>query len=109
MTKEIQSRPLSGIAGLTLFLALLLGSTLALLPGTPIGSVGLRIVLLALGFPAAALTLNGFFTVQPNQAEVLLLLGGYKGTVRTPGWWWTNPLMTKRKLSLRVRSVDGDK
>jgi regulator of protease activity HflC (stomatin/prohibitin superfamily) len=109
MTKEIQSRPLSGTAGLMLFLFLLLGSILVLLPGTPIGPVGLRIVLIALGFPAAAFTLNGFFTVQPNQAEVLVLLGGYKGTVRTPGWWWTNPLVTKRKLSLRVRSLNGDK
>src|SRR5882672_802165 len=109
MTKEIESHPLSGIAGMLLFAVLLLGSVLAMLPGTPIQPLGLRIVLIALGSIAAALSLNGFFTVQPNQAEVLVLLGGYKGSVRTPGWWWTNPLMTKRKLSLRVRSLNGDK
>jgi regulator of protease activity HflC (stomatin/prohibitin superfamily) len=109
MTKEIQSRPMTGVAGLILFFALLAISTLVVLPGTPVGPLGLRIALVALGFTATALTLNGFFTVQPNQAEVLVLLGTYKGTVRDAGWWWTNPIMTKRKISLRVRSLNGDK
>jgi len=109
MTKEIQSRPLSGVAGMLLFVVLLFGSILALLPGTPIEPLGLRIVLITVGFLGAALSMNGFFTVQPNQAEVLVLLGTYKGTVRTAGWWWTNPLMSKRKMSLRVRSLNGDK
>ncbi|MCE5202786.1 MAG: SPFH domain-containing protein [Actinomycetia bacterium] len=33
----------------------------------------------------------GFFTLQPNQARVLILFGNYKGTVREPGFWWGNP------------------
>jgi hypothetical protein len=109
MTKETQSHPLPGVLGLVLFLVLLFGSILLIVPSTPAGPLGVRITLVALGLIAAALTLNGFFTVQPNQAEVLLLLGSYKGSVRTPGWWWTNPIMSKKKISLRVRSLNGEK
>jgi regulator of protease activity HflC (stomatin/prohibitin superfamily) len=109
MTKETQSRPLPGTVGLFIFLVLLFGSILLILPSTPPGPVGLRITLVALGMCAASLSLNGFFTVQPNQAEVLVLLGRYMGSVRTPGWWWTNPLMSKKKISLRVRSLNGEK
>ena len=109
MTKEIQARPLPGTLGLVIFLALLLGSILLILPSTPVEPLGLRILLVSLGFIAASLSLNGFFTVQPNQAEVLILLGSYKGSVREPGWWWTNPIMTKKRISLRVRSLNGEK
>ena len=35
--------------------------------------------------------MTGFFTLQPNQARVLVLFGAYKGTVRTPGFHWGNP------------------
>ncbi len=38
------------------------------------------------------LMLPGFFTLQPNEARVLVLLGKYKGTVRTAGFHWANPL-----------------
>src|SRR5262252_2132863 len=33
----------------------------------------------------------GFFTLQPNEARVLILFGAYKGTVRRPGFHWGNP------------------
>ncbi len=33
----------------------------------------------------------GFFTLQPNQARVLILFGAYKGTVRVSGFHWGNP------------------
>jgi regulator of protease activity HflC (stomatin/prohibitin superfamily) len=35
--------------------------------------------------------LCGYFTLQPNEARVLILFGAYKGTVRTSGFWWANP------------------
>ncbi len=35
--------------------------------------------------------LMGFFSLQPNQARVLVLFGSYKGTVRTSGFHWANP------------------
>ena len=33
----------------------------------------------------------GFFTLQPNEARVLVLFGQYAGTVRDEGFHWTNP------------------
>jgi hypothetical protein len=109
MTKEIQARPLTGAIGLVIFLALLIASILCILPSTPIEPIGLRIFLVTVGFIAASVSLNGFFTVQPNHAMVLLLLGNYTGSVRATGWWWANPIMTKKKISLRVRSLNGEK
>ena len=38
--------------------------------------------------------LRGFFTLQPNEARVLVLFGDYKGTVRTSGFHWGNPFYT---------------
>jgi regulator of protease activity HflC (stomatin/prohibitin superfamily) len=51
----------------------------------------------------------GYFTLQPNQARVLILFGSYRGTVRHSGWRWTNPLNTKMRISLRARNREGDK
>ncbi len=75
---------------------------------------------LVAGDPAAAIVpivlgalwlflLGGFFQVQPNEARVLQLFGRYAGSVRDAGLRWTNPLYSKRTLSLRVRNFDSDK
>ena len=40
---------------------------------------------------AGILMLPGFFTLQPNEARVLILFGAYKGTVRDSGFHWGNP------------------
>jgi regulator of protease activity HflC (stomatin/prohibitin superfamily) len=40
---------------------------------------------------AGILSMVGLFTLQPNEARVLLLFGEYKGTVRNSGFWWGNP------------------
>ncbi len=57
----------------------------------------------------AALLAPGFFAVQPNEARVLVFFGSYVGSVRLPGFWWTNPLTSKRRVSLRVRNFNSDK
>jgi SPFH domain / Band 7 family. len=55
-------------------------------------------------FVASLVLLNGLFIVQPNQAEVLILFGRYMGSVKSDGWYFVNPLVSKRKVSLRVRN-----
>lgn len=52
---------------------------------------------------------GGFFIVEPNGSKVLLLFGSYAGTVKFSGFWWTNPFMTKRGVSLRARTLNGEK
>jgi regulator of protease activity HflC (stomatin/prohibitin superfamily) len=53
--------------------------------------------------------LVGCFIVNPNEAKVMVLFGNYAGTVRKSGFFWANPFMTKRKLSLRARNLSGQK
>ncbi|HVV72798.1 MAG TPA: SPFH domain-containing protein, partial [Verrucomicrobiae bacterium] len=44
-----------------------------------------------LGMILAVVLMVGFFTLQPNEARVLVLFGQYKGTVRQSGFHWGNP------------------
>lgn len=69
-----------------------------------------ELVLLGLPLvPLGIVMLCGHFTLQPNQARVLILFGVYKGTVRESGFYWVNPFLTKRLISLRLRNLLGDK
>jgi regulator of protease activity HflC (stomatin/prohibitin superfamily) len=52
-------------------------------------------------------SISGFFIVEPNQAVVLVFLGRYVGSVSEPGFWWTNPFSSRRKVSLRVRNFNS--
>lgn len=51
--------------------------------------------------------LGGFFTLQPNQAAVLILFGKYTGTCKVSGFHWANPLLEKKKVSLRAHNLNG--
>jgi regulator of protease activity HflC (stomatin/prohibitin superfamily) len=53
---------------------------------------------------AAIICVAGLYMLQPNQAAVLTFFGDYRGTDRTAGARWTNPLYRRAKVSLRVRN-----
>jgi len=104
--------------------------------GRPHGGL-MTIALVGLGILIILMT--GFFTLQPNQARVLVLFGAYKGTVRAPGFHWGNPFYSngpqqaaswranlaaaktgtspapgplpvgRNKISLRARTLNGEK
>lgn len=63
------------------------------------------------GIVSWVILLNGFFTLQPNEARVLVLFGAYRGTVRTSGFHWANPFYAKArmKVSLRTRNFNGER
>lgn len=67
-----------------------------------------RIGLGVLGVLAAIVSCSGFFTLEPNEARVLLLFGDYIGTSKDEGFRWTNPFYSKERVSLRLRNIDGD-
>lgn len=48
----------------------------------------------------------GYFTQEPNESRVMIFFGKYRGTCRKVGYFWVNPFMTRRKLSLRIRNMD---
>ncbi len=80
--------------------ALLAATGIALLvaadgSGLPAALVVAGLLLLA----GAVLTIPGYFTLQPNEARVLVLFGSYKGTVRTSGFHWANPFYSNAAIA----------
>ena len=49
----------------------------------------------------------GFIMLEPNEARVLTFFGKYRGTFTKTGYYWINPFMTTKKLSLRARNLDA--
>ena len=73
---------------------------------------GESVALFLLGIGAGILAVlvgAGFFTLQPNESGVLLLLGAYRDTVRESGFHWRNPFIKVRVVSLRARNLNGEK
>jgi regulator of protease activity HflC (stomatin/prohibitin superfamily) len=50
---------------------------------------------------------GGLTVVNPNEARVVTLFGVYKGSIKVAGFWWVNPLTSRRRLSLRVRNFES--
>lgn len=48
----------------------------------------------------------GYFVQEPNQARVMIFFGKYRGTCRRTGYFWVNPFITRKRLSLRIRNMD---
>src|SRR5690349_19551999 len=114
MTKEIAIQATSGWKMLGLNLTMFFGGALASIgslvfiePTEGFSALGLlaTIPLSLFGFTM----LMGHFTLQPNEARVLTLFGTYVGTVHESGFYWTNPFMTKAKLSLRTRNLESQR
>ena len=59
-----------------------------------------------IGFIGFIILSCGFFILQPNQSRVMIFFGKYRGTFRRTGYFWVNPFMTKKKVSLRSRNMD---
>lgn len=122
MLREVEARPVAGIPVALLLLAGFLGAIALVITAArleagvdiPPGSLALtlRLPLILAGLAAAMiclLALPGLFIVAPNAGKVLTLFGVYKGTERREGLWFTNPFMTKRSVSLRVRNFETAK
>lgn len=50
----------------------------------------------------------GLFINNPNESTVLTFFGKYSGTVKENGFFWVNPFMGKKKISLRARNLDSE-
>ena len=50
----------------------------------------------------------GYFVNDPNEAYVITFFGKYRGTVKDSGFFWINPLTSKRKISLRSNNLNGE-
>src|SRR5579872_5446741 len=49
----------------------------------------------------------GYFTLQPNEARVLILFGSYRGTVRDSGFHWANPFYSRTRGRVSDKTATG--
>lgn len=99
MKEEKIFSPASGY--MMLFITLVL--ILAPIPLIILSKMIILLVFLVIGIFLAI----GFFIVNPNESMVLILFGSYTGTVRNNGFFWANPFLVKKKISLRARNIDS--
>jgi len=137
-TKERVARVKSGWVMLAVFLvvAVIAVAAIALIGD---GNEAIGAPLFIASVVTMLLMTFGFFSLQPNEARVLVLFGDYKGTVRDSGFHWGNPFYSngaraslsemgehhklaskdvpvvlrrrgkRNKVSLRARTLNGEK
>lgn len=116
MSQEKEVQPLSGWVFLMVVIAMLIGAVYLFISGIRIidgpepDTPGIWLVILSVFTLMLGIFLSiGFLVLQPNEAAVLLLFGKYKGSVKQNGFWWANPLLIKKKVSMRFRTLNGQK
>lgn len=101
MKSEKIITPANGYLMLLIFFVTLFGSITAILFTEDFIYVWTILIAIFIGF--------GFIMVQPNNSRVLLLFGKYVGTINKNGFYWTNPLYSKKKVSLRASNFDSER
>lgn len=101
MKEEKIITPADGYLMLFVFLIMFIGSIIILI----ITKIFIFILFIAI----AIFIKPGFIMVQPNNSRVLLLFGEYVGTINKNGFYWVNPLYTKKKISLRASNFDSER
>lgn len=62
----------------------------------------------ALLFVVAIICSCGFSMLEPNEAKVMTFFGKYVGTFRKNGFYWLNPFMSVKNVSLRARNLNAE-
>lgn len=114
-TIEREFQPYGGWPMLLLNIVLLAGALLYLALGVAAADdarlsglqVAVRIGSAVFVEVLAVLMLPGYFTLQPNEARVMILLGRYHGTIRRSGFHWANPLYARSRGGPRLPVVPG--
>ena len=96
---------LNGFIGIVLVLALFAAAITCFVKANDTASYG---ILGALLMFCTVLCMNGFVKLEPNEAVVLVFFGKYRGTFSKDGFYWVNPLMSKKKVSLRARNLNPE-
>ena len=98
-----EERIINGANGWVMLVILLVavgfGFLLVVTPGGPAKFVAGVVMLVVAGF-----CLKGLFTLEPNQAAVMIFFGSYAGTLRESGFFWVNPFYARTRVSLRINN-----
>jgi len=108
MYREKSYSTSNGYVVLLFLLTVAVLSFLSIIRNAPRENVG-AVILSVLVLVVALFCLGGLFIVNPNEAKALVLFGKYKGTVKSDGFFWANPFLVKRRISLRVRNFETAK
>ncbi|MFE3825062.1 SPFH domain-containing protein [Streptomyces sp. NPDC059092] len=105
--REFAARSIGG--GLALLLGLLgvVVGVVLVVAGAAAGSGGTKAILIVAGalvVSGALFAMGGLNMVAPGEARVVQLFGRYRGTIRTDGLRWVNPLTSRTEISTRVRN-----
>ena len=98
---EYKGLKINGFVALFIILAWFAATGYLLVSGIsePVGAI-----MMVIGIICA----TGFVMNEPNQSKALLFFGKYCGSFRQTGWYWLNPLLTKKPVSLRARNLNGE-
>ena len=104
-TPERHLRSANGYTAALLGVALIAGTVLSFVvaPGLGLALIFARVLMIGVGI----FVLVGLYMLQPREAAILTLFGEYRGTDRSEGLRWANPLYHKRKISLRARNLNA--
>jgi len=113
---KVEERTISGAPGLPMLglgVLLVLGGIALIVVAIDSGSQhGTRTTVLAslgaVAILAGVIHLRGLVAVAPGRAQVVQLLGSYRGTLRRPGLTWVNPFTTRREVSTRIRNQETE-
>ncbi|WKV72098.1 SPFH domain-containing protein [Streptomyces sp. PCS3-D2] len=105
--REFAARSVGGALALLLGLAGLLAGAGLVTAGAVSTATAAKVALIVIGVLLAlssVIAMSGLNTVAPGEARVVQLFGRYRGTIRTDGLRWVNPLTSREKISTRVRN-----
>lgn len=105
--RETAAHSIGGGLALLLGLTGLVAGTALAIAATGVDSAGAKALMIVGGILvglAAIFAMCGLNMVAPGEARVVQLFGRYRGTIRTDGLRWVNPLTTRAKISTRVRN-----
>ncbi len=100
-----------GFTALTLILLGLAAGIYGIVAGAGAEHAGTGISLILGGvllILASLVSLGGFILLEPNEARVMVFFGNYRGTFYETGYWWVNPFMSAKQISMRARNLNVD-
>ena len=100
-----------GFTALTLILLALAAGIYGIVAGAGAEHAGTGISLILGGvllILASLVSLGGFMLLEPNEARVMVFFGNYRGTFYETGYWWVNPFMSAKQISMRARNLNVD-
>lgn len=109
---DYKGSALNGFLMFFLVMAMYAGSVWTLIKGISAfdngQSAALWFVASSLLFFMAVTASCGFSMLEPNEAKVMTFFGKYVGTFRKNGFYWINPFMSAKNVSLRARNLNAE-